>query len=85
MLEAIKLRVNPRHDLAGRERPAAVSNETSAHLAHHATLARQGRNNRLRLTIREAAAPIFQARCRTDHLHLINPTPICRAEITGQS
>jgi len=56
MLEAIKLRVNPRHDLAGREWPAAGSNETSPDLAHHATLARLGRNSRLRLTIGEAAA-----------------------------
>ena len=62
VLEAIKLRVNPRHDLAGRERFAAGSNETPPDLAHDTALARQGRNNRLRLAIREAAAPIFQAR-----------------------
>ena len=44
MLEAIKLRINPMHDLAGRERFAAGCNETASDLAHHAALTRQGRN-----------------------------------------
>ena len=44
MLEAIKLRINPMHDLAGRERFAGRCGKCPPHLAHHATLSRLGRN-----------------------------------------